>query len=154
MALQDELSKSASDFSASLQKLAVALDAEMSKVVRNSVLRAFGAIIKRSPVDTGAYRASHGIANAEPSQTEGIVKGKKGSKLPPATAKSWTWRVGDGNIWLYNNVPYAERIETGNWSKQAPQGVYKMAIPEITNYLNQELAKAKGLAPYGGGGEK
>jgi hypothetical protein len=153
-ALQAELSQNASQFSQSLRQLAAAIDADISKVIRNGVLRAFKAIIKRSPVDTGAYRGSHGIANMEPAGNEKIVKGKKGSVIPPATAGNWTWKVGDGDIWLYNNVPYAERLENG-WSKtQAPQGIYRQAIPEITNFINQELAKYPSLAPTGGGGEK
>jgi hypothetical protein len=151
--MADNLAANAEYFSQQLKQLAVAIDADIGKVIRTGVLKAYGNIIKRSPVDTGAYRGSHGIANAEPSGTEGIVKGKKGSKLPPPSAKNWTWKVGDGDIWLYNNVPYAERIENG-WSQQAPAGVYGMALYEITQFINQELAKYPALGPMGGGGEK
>lgn len=150
--LQRELSNSAAEFSNSLRQLAVAIDGDVSKTIRVGVLRAFRNIIKRSPVKTGAYRGSHGIANAEPSGGEGIVKGKKGETIPPPSP-NWTWKVGDGDIWLYNNLPYAERIENG-WSKQAPAGVYGMALVEITQFINVELAKYPVLSPAGGGGEK
>jgi hypothetical protein len=153
--LEQELSNSAAEFSVALQRLAVAIDADISKVVRNGVLRVFGNVVKRSPVDTGAYRGSHGISNMEPDGKEGIKKGnkKEKKKVPAATAKNWTWKVGDGDIWLFNNVPYAERIENG-WSKQAPAGVYRMAIPEITAFINAELAKYPALSPLDEGGEK
>lgn len=36
-----------------------------------------------------------------------------------------------GTIWVFNNVPYAERIEFG-WSGQAPGGVVGVTIAEIT----------------------
>jgi hypothetical protein len=152
--LHEELSQSAAEFSRALRKLATAIDADISAVVRNSVLRAFRNVVKRSPVDTGAYRGSHGIANFEPSDTQDAKKAKKGETVPPATAKGWTWQVGDGDIWMYNNVPYAERIENGWSHTKAPQGVYRMAIPEITQFINQELAKIPGFEPIGGGGEE
>ena len=150
-ALQTELAQSANEFSAQLQKLVVAINADMSQVVRASVLKVFGNIIKRSPVDTGAYRASHGIANYDPPSTEGIVKGKKGSKISaPNKGNAWKWKVGDGDIFIYNNVPYAERIENG-WSvRQAPQGVYRLALAEFTAYMNQELTKYTTFEPMGG----
>ena len=169
-ALRDDLTDSAKEFSKSLQTLSVVLDAEISAVTRLGVLMVFSEIIKRSPVDTGAYRASHGIANAYASETEGIVKGVKGQTISPSVAiekmKSWTWRVGDGDIILYNNLPYAERIENG-WSNpgnkprinksgrdtqsavKAPQGVYRVSLAAMTQFINQELAKSKILEPTG-----
>ena len=164
MALSDEMSNSAAEFSLALQKMAVAIDGDISKVVRNGVLRAFRNIVKRSPVDTGAYRASHGIANAEPSDNDGVVEGGKSNYktvggqrvkvsnnvVAPPTV-DWTWQVGDGDIWLYNNVPYAQRIEEGHSQKQAPEGVYRLALAEITTFINAELAKFSSLGPAGGG---
>lgn len=151
--VQNEISASAAEFSASLQKLAVAINADVSKVVRNSVLRVHRSVIKASPVDTGSYRASHGISNSEPSDKEGIVRVKKGKKgqspLPPPNT-NWTWKVGDGDIWLFNNLPYAERLEKGH-SKQAPVGVYRKVIPELKNALNAEISKIPGLESGGGG---
>jgi hypothetical protein len=148
MAVQN-LAENAAYFSQQLRELSIAIDGDISKVIRTGVLKTFRNIIKRSPVKTGAYRGSHGISNAEPSTGEGIVKGKKGDKIPPP-APNWTWKVGDGDIWMFNNVPYAERIENG-WSQQAPGGVYGLALVEITVFINAELAKYPALGPDGGG---
>jgi hypothetical protein len=163
--LQQELANTAEEFSAQLRKLVVAIDGDISQVFRNTILRVEANIIKRSPVDTGAYRASHGIANFEPSSDQDAVKGKKGQALSASIAeqraKAWNWKVGDGDIWLYNNVPYAERIENG-WSSpggggksvvKAPEGVYRVALVEIKNFLQTELAKFKSFAPMGGSAE-
>lgn len=164
--LQNELTDNADTFARTLNQMALAIDGDISAVVRNSILRVFGSIIKRSPVDTGAYRASHGIANLEPTDEEGIVRGGKSNHInvngkrvkvsnnviaPPTSG--WTWKVGDGDIWLYNNVPYAERIEDG-WSQgQAPAGVYRLALVELTAFMQAEIVKYISLGYMGGGGE-
>lgn len=36
-----------------------------------------------------------------------------------------------GTVWVFNNVPYAQRIEQG-WSGQAPSGVVGVTLLEIT----------------------
>lgn len=151
--LQDQMSANAQEFSVALQKMAVAIDGQISQVIRKGVLDVFKAIVKRSPVDTGAYRASHGIANMMPADQDEMIKGKKGQKISASVALSkgaaWTWKSGDGDIFLFNNLPYAERIENG-WSEQAPQGVYRVSLAGLTQYLNKELAKFQGLEPMGG----
>jgi len=152
-ALRDDLAGNAMQFSLALQDVAQAINADLSQAIRKGVMDLFRAIVKRSPVDTGAYRASHGIANMDPAGTEDIVQGKKGREIPAdvALAKlgSWTWKVGDGDIFIYNNLPYAERIENG-WSKQAPAGVYRVSLAEMTQHLNQILSSFKGTLEPGG----
>lgn len=152
MSLGDELSKGAAEFSQALREVAVLIDADLSQAIRKGVLDTFRSIVKRSPVLTGAYRASHGIANMEPADSEEIEKGKKGEVIPAAVAiakgAKWTWKVGEGDIYLFNNLPYAERIENG-WSKKSPAGVYRVAIVEMAFHLNKELTKLKSLEPYG-----
>lgn len=152
--LADDMANTAEEFSQQLRKLAVVIDTELSQAIRKGVLDVFKAIVKRSPVDTGAYRASHGIANMEPAGDEDIVKGKKGEKISASVALSrgskWTWKVGDGNIFLFNNLPYAERLENGWSQKQAPNGVYRVALVEVTYFLNKELAKLQTMEPTGG----
>lgn len=153
MALGDELAQGADQFSDQLRQIAVLVNAEISTAIRKGVLDVFRNIIKRSPVDTGAYRASHGIANMEPAKNEDVVKGKKGQVIDASVAlaklANWTWKVGDGDIYIFNNLPYAERIENG-WSKKAPAGCYRVALAEMVQFLNKELAKLKTVDPMGG----
>ncbi|MDD5053673.1 MAG: hypothetical protein PHO27_13135 [Sulfuricurvum sp.] len=148
MELSEELATNANAFSQQLREMAIVIDGEISAVIRKGVLDVYKSITKRSPVDTGAYRASNSISNYDPSSGEGAVKGKKGQMLPVPDKSGWTWKVGDGDIWLFNNVPYAERIEDG-WSKKAPEGVYRVALVEMTAFLAREVAKMKTLIPSG-----
>jgi hypothetical protein len=51
-------------------------------------------------------------------------------------------------VWLTNNLPYSERLESG-WSKQAPVGVVAVTMAEIPAAFEQTAAQAlneKGLA--------
>jgi hypothetical protein len=143
---QDTLASTAAQFSEQLRELSVVINKDISQVFRATTLRVFGNIVRRSPVLTGAYRGSHGIANIEPGGSEGINVGDKKTlkSVPAATAKGWSWSVGDGDIWIYNNLPYAERLENG-WSKQAPEGIYGLALQEFIAFMSSEIAKAQTL---------
>ena len=147
--LQGKVSQTAEDFSKSLMELGSIVENKFSEVVRKSVLDLFASIIRRSPVDTGTYRASHSLANHEPGPDEGIIylskdKSEVGmaQSLAMTTTQGWTWKVGDGTIFIFNNLPYAEAIENGH-SGQAPQGVYIQALTEAQGVIAANVAKLK-----------
>lgn len=155
----DDISPNATYFAAALIKVAKLADVELSTAIRKGVLDLFGNIILRSPVDTGAYRASHTIANFNPVGGEGIVPGVKGGTIPESIplekGANWTWKVGDGDIFIFNNLPYAERIENG-WSSpsgggrsvvKAPAGVYSVALAEIAGKIHQALSGMTVIEP-------
>ena len=141
----ERLDQTAAAFAHTLEDLADVIDADYSKVVRLTVLKIYKNIIMRSPVDTGAYRASHGIAvGNEPSESEGL-KGEQTDEELTALENEFPgldWKLGDGTIWIYNNQPYAGRLEDGH-SKQAPNGVYSVALAEFQSKLEAEIKKAR-----------
>ncbi len=142
-ALKDKLDKTAVEFSHTLELLAGAYEDAFEKVVRKTVFDLYGSIIRRSPVDTGTYRASHMIANHVPSGDEGVHKIAKGggsgsTALAFAKVAGWSWRVGDGTIFIFNNLPYAEPLENGH-SGQAPEGVYNCAMLEIDAIMKKQI---------------
>lgn len=147
--LQDKVNQSAEGFSKSLMELASAVEDKFNQVVRKSVLDLFANIIRRSPVDTGTYRASHSLANHEPAPDEGIIyldkdKSEVGmaEALAQTTSQGWTWKVGDGTIFIFNNLPYAEPLENG-YSGQAPQGIYRQALTESQGIIEKQIMKMK-----------
>jgi len=143
----EKIDQSMPAFNKTLLELAEFIDADFSKVVRLTVLKLYKNIIMRSPVDTGAYRASHDIAvGREPGETEGIKGEQTDEELEILENElpGVDWKVGDGTIWIYNNVPYAERLEEGH-SKQAPHGIYSLALAEFQIVLENEIKKAKVL---------
>lgn len=148
--LSDSVSKSAAEFSHAMTKLAGLYEQRFGDVIRKCVLDLFAGIIRRSPVDTGSYRASHMIANHEPSPDEGVVKfgysstksGLASTSIAMEKVKAWTWKPGDGTIYIFNNLPYAEPLENGH-SKQAPQGIYRQAMTEVESVIQKQLLKIK-----------
>lgn len=144
----NKVAKNAREFSGLLDDLADVLDAEFEKVVRLTVLKLYKNIIMRSPVDTGAYRASHGIAvGREPDEAEGRAGAQTDEELFALEAQfpDLKWEIDDGTIWIYNNQPYASVLEAGS-SLQAPQGIYSVALAEFEQVLNAEISKARVLS--------
>ena len=102
---------------------------------RKVVLDFFAAVIDRSPVDTGRYRASHTAQFGTPDESVAPEQPKaKGGNpravLAPARARfdipNAGWE-GLGVVWVGNHLPYAERLEDGH-SQQQPEGVYFPAL--------------------------
>lgn len=118
------------------------LDSEVIKTVRRFVqlhkaigLYTYRRIIDRSPVCTGRFRRNNNISVGEPDET--IV--------PPADTDECTGTIrapslGEAQlrlvplkpfdvIWINNPLPYAGALEWGH-SKQAPEGVYEVALQD------------------------
>ena len=66
-------------------------------------------------------------------------KPHKGYK-PGSLQQSWTMTQeiapGGVKITIQNDMPYAERIETGAWSTQAPQGMLRITLKEFPDILD------------------
>jgi len=142
----DDMGKNLIQFNQKLNQLATMLDADYQKVIKLTVLKVLREIIKKSPVDTGAYRASHGVLfGKEPEDTEGIVIVNKGDKTDqtPALDNQENWDPTQPFVIMFNNVPYAEVIEDGH-SDKAPEGVYAIALLDFIQLFTQEIEKFEG----------
>jgi hypothetical protein len=112
----------------------------ISTVFRRSALITFTSVIKRTPVKAGTLRANWqmGIGVAP----TGIVP-TTGKSFGPAIAKvsAGMKKVKNGDtLYLLNNLPYASHIEDGN-SKQAPQGMVKLAVAEWNHTVALQAKK-------------
>ncbi|WPP68971.1 HK97 gp10 family phage protein [Acinetobacter pittii] len=84
-------------------------------------------LVVSSPVDTGAYRASHIISIGS---GDFGVRGPETNAVQDAAIQAVKFKLGN-LIYIQNNQPYAERLENG-WSDQAPQGIYSTTFTYIT----------------------
>lgn len=95
--------------------------------VKNIVMDTVQSLVNLSPVDTGAYRASHIVS---------IGSGDYGIRQPQTNAvqdaaiQAVKFKLGN-LVYIQNNKAYAERLEDG-WSDQAPQGIYKTTFTYIS----------------------
>ena len=158
---QEKLAKNAKEFTNQLIAFASAVNKDTEQVIRWSVLKLFANIVKRSPVDTGTYRASHCIASGMVSSEGGVEAGFTGgasaaTQVAMNKSLAWRWHLGDGSITIFNNAPYAEVIEfggfkgsgpkiSGGFSIQAPQGVYALSMAEFNEIFAAQVKKAEML---------
>lgn len=95
--------------------------------VKHIVMDTVQSLVNLSPVDTGAYRASHIVS---------VGSGDYGVREPSTNAvqdaaiQAVKFKLGS-LIYIQNNQPYAERLENG-WSDQAPLGIYSTTFTYIT----------------------
>ena len=170
-----KLAKNAKEFTKQLNDLANLFQDDVEDIVNWSVLELFSEIILESPVDKGAYKASHSITNAGGSTS--YISGPVGesdsgnSQLAETKARQqiqgWRWTINSGKIIMFNNQPYAETLEfggypnpplKGSWnkhnksfeikseggfSKQAPKGIYSLAILRWPQIVQAQIGKLK-----------
>lgn len=84
-------------------------------------------LVVSSPVDTGAYRASHIVSIGS---GEYGVRGPETNAVQDAAIQAVKFKLGN-LVYIQNNLPYAERLENG-WSDQAPQGIYSTTFTYIS----------------------
>lgn len=97
--------------------------------IKNIVMDTVQSLVDSSPVDTGAYRASHIISIGTADM------GVRGPETNPnQDAAIQAVKINLGNlVYIQNNLPYAERLENG-WSQQAGQGIYGITF----NFISQK----------------
>lgn len=119
-------------------------------VVRKVTLDLWARLIAKSPVDTGRFRRNWQYSvNA---RATGQINGNWTSENragPPNTPNVSGAGIGKV-IWITNNVPYANRLETG-YSKQAPLGIVGLTAMEFNSIVSQAAREAReGLGVLGG----
>ncbi|MEQ1137573.1 HK97 gp10 family phage protein [Acinetobacter seifertii] len=98
-------------------------DEHVKKITMDTVQSLFVS----SPVDTGAYRASHIVSVGSGDYG---VRELSTNAVQDAALQAVKFKLGS-LIYIQNNQPYAERLENG-WSDQAPLGIYNTTFHYIT----------------------
>lgn len=109
-------------------------------IFRGTALSLAGSIIRRTPVDTGRLRGNwQTTINAA---ADGVVE-RTSQNGATSEAKETTSRASIGqSIFITNNLPYAKVIENGS-SKQAPQGMVKVAVAEFLSHVKLATRRHK-----------
>lgn len=97
--------------------------------VKHMVMDTVQSLVNLSPVDTGAYRASHIVSVGS---TDFGVREPETNPIQDAAIQAVKIKLGN-LVYIQNNKPYAERLENG-WSEQAPQGIYGLTY----NFISQK----------------
>lgn len=125
-----------------------------SKIVSASITDLFNKIVSRTPVgnsslwkypapadyNPGALKASWGITY----NTNGVARGADGkfTSINNTGIKFTVGKSGSQNATIYNDQPYAQRVEDG-WSTQAPSGMVKISIQEYPLLIEKNAKRYK-----------
>ena len=126
-----------SDFKLDISKFVSKTSGRADIVVREIVLNLLTDIVYNTPVDTGRARAnwftSIGSASTDTIPYTGSKDAAGGvaiKRAMPDVAKA------TGNIfYISNNLPYIYRLEYEGWSKQASNGMVRIAIDNMSRDL-------------------
>ena len=128
-----------SAFAINVQAFARKAGQNADAVIRTLCLDLLKDIVLNTPVDTGRARANWqtSINSPQGGTVEFSADAGSGVSAPKASAASAdainrgaaAVVKAPGNIfWITNNLPYIYRLEFEQWSKQAPNGMVRLAI--------------------------
>lgn len=105
-----------------------AIEYEMGRKVRASAVQVLRRVIKRTPRDTGMLKGNWQVSvNTPASGTTEELRGEN-ITIAAGTREISKAKAGD-DIYIVNNLPYAQAIEGGH-SDQAPQGMVAVTVAE------------------------
>jgi hypothetical protein len=114
--------------------------------IRGMGLQALKMLMTKSPVDDGVFRGNWNVGINEIDDSIDDLAGSNNNryaldsyKFNEGSNRIGSVRVGD-SINISNALPYAMRIEHG-WSDQAPSGVVRTTLMELTFWLKAKNKK-------------
>lgn len=125
-----------STWSIPLNRVAAVAKKDVEKVGRKFTFNVFTAVLFRSPVDTGRFRANWNVerdtANSSSSTNIDVARAllqvKNAMSIPLG-----------GIVYMTNGLPYAQRLEYDGWSAQAPQGMIRVSVAEVNLHMRNAL---------------
>ena len=141
-----------------LEEFSEVSEKKAERALRATVIKVWGDIITQTPVgnpdiwksesakkyakDTGykggTARGNWFIGGEVTDKMHNIAKSNKGSNY----VKSNTNRKLFGSkLYMFNNLPYIERLEFGAWSTQAPSGMLRRNVAAFPNILRRAFEK-------------
>lgn len=123
------------------------VDKQIDKGFRAFVLGTQGKLTKDTPVDTGRAASSWFISKDAPSFQEAPERTTSGSVEAPKYGGPITF---DGDWYITNNLPYAERISLDpKWSKGSRKGanwfrsIQAGLKDDLDKYMNKALGSTR-----------
>ena len=127
-------------FGSDLGKFEVNTIKATEKTARGTAIALWRAVILDSPVDSGRFRGNWFASQGKPVEITSTTTDKSGSRSVQRATNfvlgANDWR----DLWLANNLPYAQRLENG-WSDQAPAGMVRVNVVRFQSILNDEAKK-------------
>lgn len=110
------------------------------KTARGTAIALWKSVILDSPVDSGRFRGNWFASSGSPSDKLTEDNDAQGLRSFSAAAQVVNTAQKWQSLWLTNNLPYAERLESG-YSNQAPQGMVRTNVVRFQGIVNAEASK-------------
>lgn len=124
------------DFAQQIAAFVKKTEARADQVLRKVGIEVASSVVRKSPVDTGRFRANW-LASIEAPNTRTFDASDLSGQATIAAAARQINKARLGQvIWISNNLPYAQRLENG-YSQQAPSGMVRVTVAEWQGYLNR-----------------
>lgn len=124
-----------SRWSIPLDRLAAKAGTSLETVARKVAFDAFRAVVLRSPVDTGRFRANWNVSFDAPNYATTFSTNQ--ARGQAEAAKALRWPVG-GVAYIANGLPYGPELEFGS-SRQAPSGMVRVTASELSRFVERAV---------------
>lgn len=114
-------------FAADIEKFTLKAKLNSEFLVRKVVFDVAAEVIRRSPVDTGLFRANWFVSNGEPTSETTRTRDRTGLISIGRAHQAVNYIRGGGVTYIFNNLPYGYPLEYGH-SKQAPAGMVRLTV--------------------------
>lgn len=101
-------------------------------------------IVLKTPVDTGRARANWFVGNGTPNRrTDQLVDPSGVSTIAFGQSAIMGIKVDGQTIYVTNSLPYIRRLEYEGWSQQAPAGMVRVTLAELSGVARQIANEVK-----------
>ena len=128
-------------FTVDLTRIINKAKGRIDTVVQKVTYDLFKAVILKSPVDTGRFRANWAASVNSYGSVILDVEDKDGSETVNKMAGVVLNTPAGNVVYMVNNLPYAIPLEYGHSKIQAPHGMVRLSIEEFQNYLNKSVSE-------------
>lgn len=115
--------------SSQVEAVKASLRKEVERAATAFILELDNELRRSTPVDTSHARWNWVSSIAEP--YDGVSNGADSTAHDAGIAAVLRYRIGDGDLWISNNVPYIVMLNLGH-SDQQPAGWFEAAIARAT----------------------
>lgn len=112
---------------------------ELNRVLRDAVLFGDAKLKDESPVRSGRFRGSWRVGENANTGDPGNPEGD-GTEYPDPVRTNYRTEELGKDYYLFNNLPYAERLGDG-WSTQAPPGWVDVIAKRMQARMNRKLRR-------------
>lgn len=140
-------------FTEDIRRFRVKTGIALDLIVRKLALDGLGGVIRRSPVDTGRFRASWRLGigkinfSVEAPRTHNsgteFGDGPTGEELSSSGADDALSAKAGGVVYITNSLPYAQRLEAGYSQQAPPDGIVGATVQELSDSFGKIVEQVR-----------